>query len=157
MHVKFLHYTEERTPGWYGGDGEVRDTLNHLIVACQQNRQVAIYLSDSRKRSAATRQIKAGQGAGLGAIKLLEPDLLNAAFVKGKTRTVWLSGTHARVSVKADSKILSGLDLRDALDPLGDQTYYFTAARSSVPEPWAPGGRLSPWLAHLGGYDVPLA
>jgi len=32
--------------------------------------------------------------------------------------------------VKADSKVLSGLDLRDALDPLGDQTYYFTAARS---------------------------
>ena len=132
IHVKFLHYTEERAPGWYGGGGEVRDTLNHLIVACQQNRQVAIYLSDSRKRSAAARQIKAGNGVGLGALKLLDPDLLNAAFVREKTRTIWLSGLHAPVEVKADSKILSGLDLQHALDPLGDQTYYFTAARSSM-------------------------
>src|SRR5439155_17015050 len=43
---------------------------------------------------------------------------------------LWLSGIHTRTSMKADSKVLSGSDLRDALDPLGDQSYYFTAARS---------------------------
>jgi hypothetical protein len=57
---------------------------------------------------------------------------LNAAFVQGPTRTLWLAGTHRRTTVKADSKILSGLDLRDALDPLDDQSYYFSAARSLV-------------------------
>lgn len=133
MHVKFLHYTEKRAPGWYGGDGDVRDTLNHLIIACQLNRQVALYVSDSRKRRPATRQIKAGLGDGLGALQLLSSELLNAAFVTGPTRTLWLSGVHARVTVKPDSKILSGLNLRDALDPLDDQSYTFTAARSNVP------------------------
>jgi len=134
MHVKFLHYTETRAPGWYRGEGEVQDTLNHLIVACQLNRQVAIYVSDSRMRTTATRQVRLGAGDGLGALRLLAAELLNAAFVRGPTRTVWLSGIHTTVSVNADSKILSGLDLRDALDPLGDQSYYFTAARSSVPK-----------------------
>ncbi len=133
MHVKFLHYTEKRAPGWYGGEGAVQDTLNHLIVACQLNQQVAIYTSDSRMRTTVTREIRLGTRDGLGALNLLAAELLNAAFVRGPTRTVWLSGIHAPVSVKANSKVLSGLDLRDALDPLGDQSYCFTAARSSVP------------------------
>jgi hypothetical protein len=140
VRVKYLHYEEKRTPSWYGGDEELRDVLNHLVVVCQRKRHVAICLSDSRKRNAVTRQIERGQGQGLGALVLIDPGLLNAAFVKGPTRTVWLSGIHTRVSVKADSKILSGIDLRDALDPLGDQTYYFTAARSSVPRLQLPVG-----------------
>lgn len=133
MHVKFLHYTEKRAPGWHRGDGDVQDTLNHLIIACQLKQQVALYVSDSRKRRPATRQIRAGLGEGLGTLKLLPTGLLNAAFVTGSTRTLWLSGIHARVTVKPDSKILSGLNLRDALDPLDDQSYTFTAARSNVP------------------------
>jgi hypothetical protein len=133
MLVKFLHYAEKRAPSWYRGKGEVQDTLNHLIVACQLKRQVVIHVSDSRKREAVIRQIRLGGGDSLGALKLLPAELLNAAFVRGPTRTVWLSGIHAPVSVKADSKVLSGPDLRDALDPLGDQSYCFTAARSSVP------------------------
>ena len=133
LHVKFLHYTEKRAPGWYAGVDEVQDTLNHLVVACQLDQQVAVYMSDSRKRTAATRRIKAGQGDGLGALRLLVAGRLNAAFVKGPARTIWLSGSHTRVSIKADNKILSGLNLRDALDPLADQSYFFTAARSSVP------------------------
>ncbi len=140
LYAKFLHYSELRAPGWYAGEGEVQDRLNHLIVACQLGQQVAIYVSDSRKRTAATRRIKAGPGNGLGALRLLGPGRLNAAFVRGPARTLWLSGIHTRVSVKPDNKILSGLDLRDALDPLGDQSYYFTAARSSVPALGLPVG-----------------
>ena len=50
LHVAFLHYIEKRAPSWYGGGDELQDTLNHLMVACQLNRQVAIYLSDARRR-----------------------------------------------------------------------------------------------------------
>lgn len=71
-------------------------------------------------------------GKGLGALQKIAPGLLNAAFVKGAARTLWLAGAHARTSIKADNKILSGVELQDALDPLGDQTYYFTAARCAV-------------------------
>jgi hypothetical protein len=133
LYVKFLHYREERTPTWYGGGEELNDTLNHLALACQRKRHVAIYLSDSRKRSAVIGRLGGPSATGLGALTRIQSGLLNAAFVQGPTRTLWLSATHARASVKADSKILAGIDLRDALDPLGDQTYYFTAARSRVP------------------------
>ena len=70
----------------------------------------------------------------------IEPGVLNAAFVSGPTRTVWLSAIHSPVTVKPDTKMLSGLNLRDALDPLGDQTYHFTAARSGVAELGFPVG-----------------
>jgi len=46
--------------------------------------------------------------------------------------TLWMSGTHRRVATKADSKVLSGLDLQYALDPLEDQSFFFTAARCLV-------------------------
>jgi hypothetical protein len=90
-------------------------------------------------------------------LTLQDVELLNAAFVRGPIRTIWLSGIHAPVSVKADSKILSGLDLRDALDPLGDQSYYFTSARSSVPKLGLPVG-VSPrsarvWLGATSSWD----
>jgi hypothetical protein len=66
----------------------------------------------------------------MSALTLVSPGTLNAAFAMGATRTLWLSGIHTRTSVKADSKVLAGSDLRDALDPLGDQSYYFSAVRS---------------------------
>ncbi len=49
--------------------------------------------------------------------------------MQGRARTLWLTGTHRRTLVKADNKVLSGIDLEYALDPLDDQTFYFSAAR----------------------------
>jgi hypothetical protein len=42
-------------------------------------------------------------------------------------------GTHRPDTVKADNKVLTGRDLRDALDPIGDQTYRYTAIRCEAP------------------------
>ncbi|MEZ5304083.1 MAG: hypothetical protein R3F11_26090 [Verrucomicrobiales bacterium] len=41
-----------------------------------------------------------------------------------------MSGIHRRTAVKADSKILSGIELQAALNPLDDQSYHFTAVRA---------------------------
>lgn len=132
LSIACLHYKEHRPPSWYVGDQGIKDSLNHLVVACQRHDHVAIYLSDSRRRSGVIRAIERSEGEGLGKLRLIDSGVLNAAFVDGPTRTVWLSGIHTSVPVKADSKILTGINLRDALDPLGDQTYYFTAARSQL-------------------------
>jgi hypothetical protein len=69
---------------------------------------------------------------GLADLARIKPGYLNAAFAKGKARTLWLSGTHRSTAMKADSKVLSGIELQDTLDPLGDQTYFFTALRSET-------------------------
>jgi len=126
--VGYLHYSEE-TPTPWTLNRNVTDQINHLILVCRRNRHVAIYLSDTRWRSAIVKQFGKTGAKGLSALHKIGPGLLNAAFVKGAARTLWLSGAHARTSIKADNKILSGIELQDALDPVGDQTYYFTAAR----------------------------
>ena len=72
-----------------------------------------------------------GRLTWLGALQPIGAGFINAAFVRGKAPT-WLSATHRRTTVKADSKVLSGIDLRDALNPVEDQSYYFTAARCGV-------------------------
>lgn len=128
----YFHYLEHRAPSWYGGDGDLQDETNELFLVLQYNRHLAIYISDSRRKGSLKRRIGDGKGRGLGTLKPVSRGILNAAFVNGPTRTIWLSGIHTPVSVKADSKVLSGQNLRDALDPLDDQTFHFTAARSSV-------------------------
>jgi hypothetical protein len=128
LSVAFIHYVERALATW-SLDPTLIDELNHLILVCRRNRHLAIYLSDPRWRGTVTQRFDRSENEGLAALQRIPPGLLNAAFVKGPARTLWLSGAHRRTSVKADSKILSGIELRDALDPLGDQTYFFTAAR----------------------------
>ncbi len=126
--VGYLHYSEE-TPAPWTLNRNVVDQINHLILVCRRNRHLAIYLSDTHWRSGIVKQFGKTGTKGLSLLHRIPPGLLNAAFIKGAARTLWLSGAHARTSIKADNKILSGIELQDALDPLGDQTYYFTAAR----------------------------
>lgn len=124
--VGFLHYEEERAPTWARETG-IRDVLNQLVLVCRFDRYVAVFLSDARQ---ASRLLPAsGRKGALGWLEPITPGVMNAAFVDGPARTLWLSGIHRHTTVKADSKVLIGSDLRDALDPLGDQSFYFTAAR----------------------------
>ena len=69
----------------------------------------------------------------LSEVERLSPTQINKAFVGTQVRTLWLSGTHRRTVIKADSKVLAGLELETSLDPLGDQSYYFSSVRSTMP------------------------
>lgn len=137
--IGILYYREECQPSWTF-EVSIQDTINHLIIICAQHQYVSIFLSDPKRKHQVMNEILQEGDHGLKSLGIISQGLLNAAFVKGPTRTLWLSGTHRQTSIKPDNKILSGLDLRDALDPLGDQTYHFTAARcvpvpSVIPEP----------------------
>ncbi|HEX7333913.1 MAG TPA: hypothetical protein VF290_20585 [Pyrinomonadaceae bacterium] len=127
----YLHYVEEQQAPWTTNPSVVDET-NQLVVVCRLKRHVAVYVSDPKWRSPIVKRFDQNGGKGLGLLRKIDPGFLNAAFVKGPARTLWLSGTHARTSIKADNKILSGIELQDALDPVGDQTYYFTAARCAL-------------------------
>jgi hypothetical protein len=128
----FIHYIEDRPVTWTT-DETVIDRVHQLVLVCRRKHHIAIYASDNRFRASLANRFDDPEAkSGLGAIESIPSGELNAAFVQGPTLTLWLAGTHRRTTVKADSKILSGLNLRDALDPLDDQTYYFSAARSLV-------------------------
>ncbi|MFL6234022.1 MAG: hypothetical protein ACJ76N_12885 [Thermoanaerobaculia bacterium] len=127
--ASFLHYLEERTASW-AMDPSIKDQLNHLVLVCARGHHVAILVTDQALKQPILRGFKGDAAAkGLAALQQIPAEILNAAFVKGRARTLWLTGTHRRTLVKADNKVLSGIDLEYALDPLDDQTFYFSAAR----------------------------
>jgi hypothetical protein len=133
LQTAFLYYKELARTAWTS-DPEFLDTINHLAVVCRLRQQFAIYSSDA----ALLRRVRKLLGAKkprsiIAKLQLISAGRLNAAFIKGETQALWLSGTHRRVASKVDNKVITGLDLRYALDPLGDQSYFFTAARCRTP------------------------
>lgn len=128
MAVGGLHYLEEKVAPWTT-DVTVTDQHNHLALVCRRDRAVAILMTDAQWRSAILGRFEQPAGGGLAVLQALPQGKLNAAFVTGPTRTLWMTGTHRRTTIKPDSKTLTGSDLRDALDSLGDGSFYFNAAR----------------------------
>lgn len=131
LETAFVCFLERSVSPWTI-DSSIVDVLNHLVVICRYNRFCSICFSDSSFRLPIVKRFDTDENTGLGALRPIEQGIVNAAFVQGGTLTLWLSGTHRRTPVKADSKVLSGVNLRDALNPLEDQSYYFTAARSKA-------------------------
>lgn len=130
--VQAFQYKRRATPGWTSDDSIV-DIENHLVLAVALKGRLALHFSDMRLRG----PIRANLGADVHAdlpLSWLFPvprGVMSAAFLQGgETRTLWLAGTHRRSALKADSKILSGLDLDYALDPFEDQSFFWSAARS---------------------------
>lgn len=79
---------------------------------------------------------------------------LELAFVYGDTMQIWLSGLHKRVETKPDKKALSGQNLKQALDPLGDQSYYYTAITSTIKGSKSTRNTVNNYQKELGKRDV---
>lgn len=129
----FLHYEEKARPTWLRGDPPgIFDYVNHAVVVSQKGELISICCTAKPLQDEVRRAIW-NQDKGLKVVQelsLLDSKLLNAAVVGARARTLWLSGLHRRTAVKADNKILSGVNLVEALSPIGDQTYTFSAVRS---------------------------
>lgn len=131
----FVHYRESRPPSWLVPDStsDINDELNHLLVVLRKGKYLGVYGSDPAVKAILSRRLKMVGGEGAFAhLKPIKRKVLTDAFVHGPARTLWLSGIHRRTAVKADSKILSGVELQSALNPLDDQSYHFTAVRSEA-------------------------
>lgn len=117
--IQALVYREHSTPSWVVGDLE--DETHQLIVIAVQGDIAALCATDGAMRDRIIKEAKGVRRVTRGAI---------AAFITGETRAMWLSGVHTPTASKPDSKALTGIALELALDPIGDQTYYWSAARS---------------------------
>lgn len=129
--LAWAHYAMKRPPSWLDGPGLI-DVHNHLIVVAKRGDIYALLFSENSLRSTIARKIATATAGELAKIARLLPVDITKAFVEDKVRTLWLSGTHTRTSTKPDSKVLSGLELESSLDPLGDQSYYFSSVRSTM-------------------------
>jgi len=131
----FIHYELEKNVPWTS-NSDVRDVENHLALITRRKgtNYAALYFSENSRRRKIRDEFGTDSYDGLGQLKEIPPERLNAVFFGDQVRTLWMSGMHRRVPVKADSKILSGTDLEYTLDPINDQTFYFSAARSRHPD-----------------------
>lgn len=126
-----LTFEQYRSPSWRYDD-VVQDFRNHIVVFVRIADYLAVHVSDSGLRRLFTTALGDSSFVGFGQLHKEDPKLLNGAFVRGRSRTLWLSGIHARTSLKSDSKVYTGPDLRDSLDYLDDSSYHLTAARTEV-------------------------
>lgn len=130
MQLTWLTYGERRPPAWYAQD-DLKNTLHHLVVISALEDVLAICCTDSAARQTVVRSTSKADRASFKHIKKLGAKEVEAAFVEDKVRTLWLSGAHGRSLVKPDAKVLSGTELENALDPLDDQSYFFSSVRTT--------------------------
>lgn len=122
-----FHLTEDRTVSWAGN--QLADRINHLLAGFISGRFAAIYISDANLKSAIHDALV---NNNIGGWEPVDETILVEAYVSGAhLRTLWLGGTHRNVTIKPNSKIISGDNLADAIDPLGDSTFVAGAVRSS--------------------------
>lgn len=131
--VTTLTYRQTSTPAWavaVPGTAAPQDVAEHLVVIAAKGARTAICGSDTAIYGALQRAIPPD-------FDLLTHAEMEAAFVGSEAKAIWMSGVHARTAVKPSAKTLMGEALEYALDPLGDQTFYFSAMRSRVTYPVA--------------------
>ena len=134
--IRGFTYKRRVTPSWTS-DRAIEDIENHLVLAIAVDNRLALHFSDVRLRGPLRLNLSSGVHNDLPLSWLvgLPRAVMSAAFLEdGQARTLWLSGTHRRNALKADSKILSGVDLEYALDPFDDQSFFWSAARSNQAE-----------------------
>ena len=130
-HCSALHYSEAKRPAWYLKD-DLKDRLNHVVVISGRGKFVSITFSDPAARNLIVKEIKVSSQGAFGKLSLLSSIETENALVESEVRTLWLSGTHRQSAIKPDSKQLSGLELESAIDPVDDQSYYFSSIRSTL-------------------------
>ena len=129
LRVSAITYKQSDNAPWTT-DAAFTNIIWQSVVVCRLNNLFAICCSDTSLPRALRAELRSVTSLISQRFLVIPEGELNAAFVRGETQTLWLSGTHRRVPSKADSKVLSGIDLRAALDPLQDQSFFFSAVRS---------------------------
>jgi hypothetical protein len=135
-----IWFKRTSAPTWLDaelGPEEVRDVINHILIFAIRSPYLAVVGTHEATRELLSKDLAIGQ-CGKIQLSFIAPPIdratLERAFVRGQTRVSWLTGLHARVATKPDSKTLQGRDLRYAIDPFGDQSFTYTSAISILPE-----------------------
>lgn len=127
LYSAYAVYRKEHRAAWTTHP-DFQDIEHHVLVVSGYRNLFAVFMSDASLREV----VKTDMAEEAEAFEDYDPiptNKLNAVFVKGRARTLWLNNVQGRTSLKADNKVLSGSDLEDTLDPLEDQSYAFSAAR----------------------------
>lgn len=122
-------YEEERPVTWLPNTAG-KDKLHHLLmVTVTADGLMMLTTTDSEHRSALLHSL---QEQYFTDWEPVPPAVLVKALVENeKMKTLWLAGIHRDTPIKPSSKVLSGSDLRDAIDPMNDSSFLAGAVRST--------------------------
>jgi hypothetical protein len=124
--VSTITYSQSAPPVWATADSGIPDEVSqHLVIIAAKGDRAAICASDTSVYPALVRAIA-------GSFSPVDRSSMDRAFVGRQARAIWMNGVHAPTDVKPTAKTLMGSALEYAIDPLGDQSFYYSAMRSTV-------------------------
>lgn len=158
-------YTERRRPAWLAGargsrapdaNDSLADEINQLVVITANGSYITVLASEDGAGDLLERALVDFSGTTAARPRRVAPELLHRAFGRGDAKTLWLRGVHRPTSRRASGKMLIGSRLQDALNPIDDQTFTYSAARcgndSKKVVGYSPGrGRL--WMRSTESWD----
>lgn len=116
-------------PSWAVADVGFVETSFDLVVILRRDRYLVIHC-DPSTRDAILKWIRS---KAQPPFRPIPKKFLNAAFVRGETRDLWMAGTHPRSRSKPDAKNMSGSSVQEALNIQSDSSFALKAARSDLP------------------------
>ena len=114
-------YVHRRLASWT--TAQFYDETHELVVIAVKADHIGLCCSEPSMRDRLSRK--------LTGCATLPRSLLEQAFVGTQAKAMWLSGVHTPTASKANAKAMTGPALELALDPLGDQSFYYSAVKSS--------------------------
>jgi hypothetical protein len=100
--VPFVHRVE-RAPGWQGSGGDLLDVVHALSLLVVGGDLLAVLVD----RTWADRLQRWLDRPGWAVRRVSDP-VLQRAFLSGETKGLWLTGAHAPLAAKPDSKAYTG-------------------------------------------------
>lgn len=129
MGLVYTTYNLYSTPAWLV-DSSDKDLERNIVVSIYRGEHIAFYFSQKGLKDQVREFIEDGVIENLD---FVDSSIFNFVFVnEDKVNMLWLSGIHGKEASKADSKVLGGGGVVDTLDPILDQSYVMSAARTEV-------------------------
>ena len=122
-------YRADTKPSWII-ESDVKDQENHVVAVFALGRFAALYFSQKGFKDKIRDLFDSLSIPSLSSVDIHK--LFNNFVNEDKIKMLWLLGTQGRNSSKAQSKVLAGNSVADTLDPLSDQSYMMSAARTEI-------------------------
>ncbi|WP_422106808.1 hypothetical protein [Winogradskyella sp.] len=145
IHVTAISLKEYKVASWVRGkdfrtsdvskNSSFVDRINRLVILCLYPPYLFIF-SDKSRLADAIRDDIIEKSSDILTLPFfsVKDTLLEYAFANGEAYQIWMKGLHRSIVSKPDAKNLIGQDLRQALDPLGDQSFTYTSILSKLGE-----------------------
>ncbi|MFJ8819605.1 hypothetical protein [Amycolatopsis thermoflava] len=117
-------------PGWSLPGSGYTDVTHELTLVLRRGDLIAV----RAEKSVAERLQRQLDKPPRPPLRRLPTNVLEAAFLQGAAKNIWLRSVQRRSSLRPYSKALGGTDLGVALDPVEDSSFAWGAARSEMLE-----------------------